>query len=75
MTRRPAPPRPARCVCAPRPSLPLPLPDIAYGVGVAADNSTLAQEYNTVEKLLAQPRLQRWLKYARGLKPLAAKAN
>jgi hypothetical protein len=42
---------------------------------VAADNSTLAQEYNTVEKLLAQPRLQRWLKYARGLKPLAAKAN
>ena len=39
-------------------------------VAAAAENTTLAMEFNTVEKLVAEPRMQRWLKYARGAKPM-----
>ena len=35
------------------------------------DNHTLGTRYNTVEKLMAEPRMQRHIKYARSTKSMS----
>ena len=37
---------------------------------VIMSQETLAAEYNTLEKIMAHPKIQRWVKYAAKLKPI-----